>query len=228
MRRNRILVDDNSNAGNASLPGQPGPPGEPGVSGQAGADGKNIELQTSATHIQWRKSGDSSWTNLVALADLKGSKGDKGDVGNTGQIGQTGQTGSPGTDGKSVELNVSATHIQWRQTGSTTWLNLVPLADLKGAKGDAGSKGDVGATGAMPTIKVSQPTAAYTAVQNFEYIITQFGVTLPNTLKGPIWVKNTATLVGLSIGGTGLVNLSLLAGSTMQFVKDDAGNWQRI
>jgi len=45
-------------------------------SGTDGADGREIELQTSDTHIQWRYVGDTLWTNLVALADLKGEPGE--------------------------------------------------------------------------------------------------------------------------------------------------------
>lgn len=61
--------------------------------GSAGTDGREIELQKSTTHIQWRYKGDVSWTNLVALADLKGAKGDKGDTGNTGKTGEKGADG---------------------------------------------------------------------------------------------------------------------------------------
>lgn len=43
-----------------------------------GTNGKEIELQKSTTHIQWRYVGDTDWTNLVALSDLKGTDGDTG------------------------------------------------------------------------------------------------------------------------------------------------------
>jgi hypothetical protein len=36
-----------------------------------GADGRNIELQSNSTHIQWRYVGDVTWTDLVALEDLQ-------------------------------------------------------------------------------------------------------------------------------------------------------------
>ena len=41
-------------------------------------DGREVELGTSATHIQWRYvgSGDGGWTNLVELDSLKGEPGD--------------------------------------------------------------------------------------------------------------------------------------------------------
>lgn len=84
------------------------------VRGGAGADGAEVELQTNATHIQWRYVGEPTWTDLIALADLKGA------------------------DGAEVELQVSATHIQWRYVGAPTWADLIALADLKGDDGENG------------------------------------------------------------------------------------------
>jgi len=43
--------------------------------GNPGDDGEEVELQKSLTHIQWRYVGDVSWTDLVALTDLKGIQG---------------------------------------------------------------------------------------------------------------------------------------------------------
>lgn len=56
-----------------------------------------------------------------------------------------GNDGTDGADGREIELQKSATHIQWRYVGEESWKDLVALADLKGAKGD---KGDTGAKGA--------------------------------------------------------------------------------
>lgn len=50
----------------------------------SGSNAREIELQKSTTHIQWRYVGDTDWTNLVALSDLRGQKGEKGDKGDTG------------------------------------------------------------------------------------------------------------------------------------------------
>lgn len=41
-----------------------------------GTNGREIELRNSGEYIQWRYSGEEDWTNLVALADLKGKDGD--------------------------------------------------------------------------------------------------------------------------------------------------------
>ena len=63
-----------------------------------GQNAKEIELQKSETHIQWRYIGEELWRDLVALNDIKGEqgipgvKGDKGDPGVKGEKGQDGAT----------------------------------------------------------------------------------------------------------------------------------------
>lgn len=46
-----------------------------------GEDGREVQLQKSATHIQWRYEGDAAWTNLVALSELQGDPGAQGETG---------------------------------------------------------------------------------------------------------------------------------------------------
>lgn len=53
-------------------------PGTPSGQGAPGEDGREVELQKNTTHIQWRYVGDVEWTDLVALADLKGEDGEQG------------------------------------------------------------------------------------------------------------------------------------------------------
>ena len=43
--------------------------------GAPGDDGREVQLQKGATAIQWRYAGDTAWTDLVLLADLKGADG---------------------------------------------------------------------------------------------------------------------------------------------------------
>ena len=47
----------------------------------SGADGREVELQTNNTHIQWRYSGESEWRNLIELKRLEGPSGAKGETG---------------------------------------------------------------------------------------------------------------------------------------------------
>lgn len=50
--------------------------GAPRVFG--GVDGREVELRSTATHIQWRYVGDASWINLLALSGLTGADGAPG------------------------------------------------------------------------------------------------------------------------------------------------------
>ncbi len=52
--------------------------------GASGKDGREVELQNNGTAIQWRYVGDSEWTDLVQLSDLKGEGIPEG--GTTGQV----------------------------------------------------------------------------------------------------------------------------------------------
>ena len=47
----------------------------------SGADGREVELQTNSTHIQWWYSGESEWRNLIELKRLEGPSGEKGETG---------------------------------------------------------------------------------------------------------------------------------------------------
>ena len=84
--------------------------------GGGGGSGDPPEFRATATHIQWRLVTDppSEWVDLVPLDDLRGPAGN---------------------DGREVELGVDATHISWRYVGDAVWVDLVALADLKGADG---------------------------------------------------------------------------------------------
>jgi hypothetical protein len=96
-------------------------------SGPQGPSGQDILLQKTATHIQWKYENDEEWTDLVALSELQGEQGEQGDQG---------LRGLPGDDGTEIELQITATYIQWRYVGGS-WVNLVALADLKGDQGQA-------------------------------------------------------------------------------------------
>jgi hypothetical protein len=90
--------------------------GIPGVTLIQGEDGREVELQVTATYIQWRYTGEVDWTNLMALSELEGGDG---------------------TNGREVEIQTTATHIQWRLVGDPDWVNLIALASLKGDPGDS-------------------------------------------------------------------------------------------
>jgi hypothetical protein len=63
----------------SQLQGPPGQNGNNGQDGDEGQDGREVELGTSATHIQWRYVGES-WNDLIAISELKGDPGEPGDT----------------------------------------------------------------------------------------------------------------------------------------------------
>lgn len=64
-----------------------------------GADAREIELRKSATAIQWRYTGDETWNDLVALAEITGAQGEQGIPGPKGEPGATGAQGIQGIQG---------------------------------------------------------------------------------------------------------------------------------
>lgn len=99
------------------------------IQGPDGTDGREIELQTSSTHIQWRYVGDASWIDLVTLSSLQGPQG------------VAGTDGTDGNDGREIELQTSATHVQWRYVGDLSWIDLILLSELQGPQGVPGVDG---------------------------------------------------------------------------------------
>ena len=129
-----------------------------GPQGLTGETGDSVELRINETHIQWKLTQSAEWTDLIALSALQGSDGADGQDGIAGESayeiavrlgfegteqdwlvslqgldgtdGTNGTNGTDGADGKEVELQKSATHIQWRYVGDATWIDIVALADL--------------------------------------------------------------------------------------------------
>ena len=64
-----------------------------------GIDAQEIQLQKTATEIQWKRTGETTWTTLITLAAIKGDTGPKGDKGDTGPKGNQGDTGPKGDKG---------------------------------------------------------------------------------------------------------------------------------
>ena len=113
----------------AELQGPEGPQGDPG---SPGASGREIELQKGATYLQYRYTGDSSWTDLVALADITGATGSKGETGDKGDKGDKGDTGDTGPQGIQGETGAKG------DTGDTG------PQGIQGETGDTGPAGEDG------------------------------------------------------------------------------------
>ena len=133
--------------------GDPGPKGDQGDPGSKGDTGAGLtvlgELPDPADLPPTGALGDAYliaghlWTwNGTAWVDA-------GEVqGPPGADGVDGVDGVDGADGREIEVQKSATHIQWRYVGDATWVDLVALGELKGDKGDTGDTGDTGGPGA--------------------------------------------------------------------------------
>ena len=95
------------------------------IEGTDGEDGREVELRTTDTHIQWRYEEETEWHDLVSLEDITGE------------------------DGREVELQIANGYIQWRYTtgADTDWKNLMPLSDLKGEDGEDGDTPYIGSNG---------------------------------------------------------------------------------
>ena len=136
-----------------------------GAPGTPGTDGREVMLNTQSLSgedwVAWKYSDEVSWTPLVKIADL-------------------------GKDGKSVELNVTATHIQWRLVGDSEWVDLIALSELKGDPGDPGDPGEQGPRGARITSSTANPTSTVpsNAIQGDHHV---------NTLDGSFWVRGSST-----------------------------------
>ncbi len=100
------------------------------IQGIDGADGREIELQVGATHIQWRYVGDASWTDLIAIATITGTDGLDGQ-----DIDHVSFTSTTGTaQGQAGETD---TYTVWGDASET--INLGTFVVYNGADGSAGS-----------------------------------------------------------------------------------------
>lgn len=106
-----------------------------------------LEVQNSGTAIQWKRSDETEWHDLVALSDLMGAAGQDGRDGADGVNGKDGVSGKDGADGQSIEVRRSESAVQWRYAGGQ-WQDLVALSDITGPAGMNGEKGETGQSGA--------------------------------------------------------------------------------
>jgi hypothetical protein len=131
----RVTLPNRGPQGVQGLQGEVGPIGPVGETGSPGADGREVELQTTETHVQWRYEGESEWTDLVALTAITGPQGEQG---------ETGLTGAAGADGREVELRKTETHVQWRYEDEAEYTDLIALTEITGPQGQTGDQGPAG------------------------------------------------------------------------------------
>lgn len=132
---------------------------------RAGGGAGSMDLRVADGYIQYSTDSGSTWTNLIAVADLKGAKGDKGDTGAQGVKGDPGEKGDPGATGPASPAGVPGKDGADGKPGASgsdgakgadgitphigdngNWY-LGPTDTGKPSRGATGAKGDAGATG---------------------------------------------------------------------------------
>lgn len=111
---------------------------------EAAASGgsESMDLCVADGYIQYSTDGGSTWTNLIAVAELKGGKGDPGNKGDTGATGAPGKDGKDGTNGITPHIGDNGHwYLGENDTGK-------PSRGATGAKGDPGTPGTTGPAGA--------------------------------------------------------------------------------
>lgn len=112
-------------------------------------DGKEIELRTTETHMQWRYVtdflGEYAWVDLIPLIDLVGPAG------------------------PAVEMRSDGENVQYRVVGGgdDDWVDVVPLADLIGPEGPTGPQGPSVVDGNKGDVIVSGGSTVWTLARVF-------------------------------------------------------------
>lgn len=97
--------------GEKGLKGDVGEQGLPGKDGINGANGKEVELQKSSTHVQWKYKNDETWTNLIALSEITGPQGSGGGSSITRYVPEGGEGFSYVTaDGPGISITKEGTY----------------------------------------------------------------------------------------------------------------------
>ncbi len=101
-----------------------------------GGGAGSMDLRAADGYVQYSTDGGSTWTNLIAVASLKGADGAQGG---------TGATGAPGKDGHSPVVTAT-------KSGKTTTISVDGAAIAAVEDGADGKPGAAGADGITPTI----------------------------------------------------------------------------
>lgn len=140
-----------------------------GGTGADGDDGREVELQTSATHVQWRYVGDVAWTDLIALSAI------------TGPAGADGEDGAAGADGADGEDLTHATPQTINpQTGTTYTLQASDAGKLVTLTNEA-------------AITLTIPGSVFTAGQRVDCLVA--GTGMVTAVESSCTVTGTPSLV---------------------------------
>ena len=125
--------------GKDGLNGADGKDGANGIDGKDGINGADGKDGTNGID------GKDGTNGIDGKDGANGADGKDGINGADGKDGINGIDGKDGADGKTVEVQKTDSHIQWRYEGEE-WQNLVALADIEGPAGRDGENGENGKT----------------------------------------------------------------------------------
>lgn len=123
---------DDGIAGPRGLEGADGKPGAAGKDGKNGTDGREVELNKTDTHIQWRYKGQSLWKNLILLSEIQGPQGERGPKGTQGDMGDQGERGPMGITGPAGRTGDAGPQGIPGVGGSNAVINEVPTGAING------------------------------------------------------------------------------------------------
>ena len=116
---------------------------------RSGGGAGSMDLRVADGYIQYSTDGGSTWTNLIAVAELKGGKGDPGNKGDTGATGAPGKDGKDGTNGITPHIGDNG---NWYLGSTDTGKPSRGATGAPGKDGAAGKPGAAGADGITPHI----------------------------------------------------------------------------
>lgn len=111
---------------------------------RTGGGASSMDLRVAGGYIQYSTDSGSTWTNLIAVADLKGADGAQGNPGPQGPKGDPGDKGDPGAAGADGITPHIGDNGNWYLGTTDTGK---PSRGATGAKGDTGATGPVGPQG---------------------------------------------------------------------------------
>lgn len=112
----------------------------------SGGGAGSMGLRVADGYVQYSTDGGSTWTNLIAVAELKGDKGDPGAKGDPGDKGDTGAQGAKGDTGETGPQGPKG------DPGATGPAGPQGPAGAPGKDGADGKPGTAGADGVTPHI----------------------------------------------------------------------------
>lgn len=115
---------------------------------RTGGGAGSMDLRVADGYIQYSTDGGSTWTNLIAVAELKGGKGDSGAAGTPGKDGHS-PVVTATKSGKTTTISVDGAAIATVEDGADG----APGKDgVNGKPGADGKPGTAGADGVTPHI----------------------------------------------------------------------------